>query len=1251
MNKCQHCRKNNPKHASFCGHCAQSLNENTCPACNKIVDSKLRYCVHCGTSVLQGDIQRSGKSQEDSPEIIMTLIQAQTESNKQHLQSQNKLLKSHNDSLTKVLKIQTESNKENIRYLDKMYASQHAALLNIIQLFSGLKNQGSELSSKDMAEIKAQLQAGQPGLPNNIESLEDTSVETPTTSEPTATITEKAIVESEQDKVQKPENTLGERRELTVLFSDLSGYTAMNEQLDPEDVEDIMQEVIKRGTELVEQYGGIVNLIVGDELVVLFGIPDAHEDDSFRAVTVALNFHTMIEEYSKTIEKQHGIKLDLHTGIHSGMVVTKHQDSHGGKYNITGDTVNTAARLLGAAETGAILISPRVKHSIEGYFNLEKLEAVAMKGKAKKMIPYKVISATGATTRLEASEQKGLTDFIGRKSELEQFALALETVGKGTGQVISIVGDGGIGKSRLIYEFYTTLDDAKFNRVRGVCYEGKSQAYQPFVEILRSIFELNREEDASSVVKMEKSIKQINPKLKTCIPVYCHLLGIHDNKYPLDKNLPEDQLQKHEENALIQLLLDYALLKPVVYTLDDWQFSDALSDATLKRLVGVLSKSSVLVLVNFRPLYQANWGIVEHHTRFSIKPFNPSETKTMVLNYLKVKHVPKDLAALIFDKTAGNAFYIEELCHALIEQEVLIIDGEDAVLSIQIDDIVLPDTMQGILTTRIGHLPEHTRNMVNHAAVIGVTFSHSLLAGIMENTTYLEQAISDAKSADLIEEIQLTPEPIYCFKQALAQAIIHDNLLKKTNAKIHEKVGALIEEKESKNLEEHFETLAWHYSYSKNDAKAVEYAVKAGDKYSSYSASVEAKKYYETAIARLNKQESLSKKEKMFFVDLCIKTGRYAHNNPSKGMFGFMDKALKYATTLKDNKSLCKLYYWLARMTLDKRDYPVTLALIKKCYKLAKVLKDPYMLGLGSYLYGSYYFLLAQPKEASKYMREAGNLLENTSDHQLARSAKSQYALQNALVEGDFETSDKIFDSVIKAANEKEDKAQVRLFTIHKAFLRYHFGHWNQLNKHLVKTNIVETLEEMGAPEMIMFIQILKGSSLVGQGKLKEGVKIANHLVKQIMKDPHYIEEFKGGRMAMTCSMVGNIYLDAGQFTKAYDLVSESVRYAKGKIDPSLMHNPHRVLAASELGKKKPDLKFVHGHLQTLLKIYKENNLNVHIPKYDYYISDYYLQSGDMASAKKSLQKAITTFKSRKMNWWLKKALALEKEIGKTKPP
>ena len=550
----------------------------------------------------------------------------------------------------------------------------------------------------------------------------------------------------------------GERREATILFSDLTGFTAMNEALDPEDVQEIMQEIIQRGTEVIKKHGGIVNLIVGDELLVLFGIPEVHEDDAYRAVSTALELHQTIKTFSQVIEKRYNIVLNLHSGIHSGLVVAKQSDSHAGKFDITGDTVNTASRLMSAAKAGEIIISPRIQHAVEGYFKVKELAPIHMKGKAKKMRPYNVLSSTGATTRLEASSHKGLTNFIGRKTDIQQLKKVLTTISKGHGKFISIFGDGGVGKSRLIHEFLSTSDSKKFTLIRGGCYEGKTRAYQPFIEIMSQIFSLDKNDnDKTKIKKIEQSIHKINKSLSDNVAIYLHLLSIEDinNK---DNMGQIQQLQKKQENAIIQLLLDYTKIKPVIYTFDDWQFSDPPSDGTLKHMMEVMSNTQAMLIVNYRPEYKANWGHKEHHVSFPLKPFNKSDTKDMLLAYLKTKSASTDLVNLIYDKTSGNAFYIEELCFSLQEQGIITIDGNDAVLSVKTQDIVLPDTMQGILTTRIGKLSTNTREMLNHAAVIGEVFGYNLLKTIMEAGSDIDLTIDDAIYVDLIEEVQLTPQ-------------------------------------------------------------------------------------------------------------------------------------------------------------------------------------------------------------------------------------------------------------------------------------------------------------------------------------------------------------------------------------------------------------------------------------------------------------------------------------------------------------
>jgi class 3 adenylate cyclase len=261
----------------------------------------------------------------------------------------------------------------------------------------------------------------------------------------------------------------GERRRATILFSDLSGYTEMNERLDPEEVEKIMSQIKKEAVRIVETHRGVVNQFVGDEVLALFGIPVAHEDDPLRAVKAALELHEMIRQMSPKVEAILGKPLTMHTGINTGLIVTNPSDDRDGLYGITGDTVNTGARLKLQAESDDILVSPETQRLIAPYFETNALDAIRMKGKTKAMIPYRVIGESKVHSRFEAAEQKGFKTYTGRDQELTALHGCLEKAIRGEGQFVTVVGEAGVGKSRLQYEFRRSLDSEKATVLQGRC--------------------------------------------------------------------------------------------------------------------------------------------------------------------------------------------------------------------------------------------------------------------------------------------------------------------------------------------------------------------------------------------------------------------------------------------------------------------------------------------------------------------------------------------------------------------------------------------------------------------------------------------------------------------------------------------------------------------------------------------------------------------------------------------------------------
>ena len=291
----------------------------------------------------------------------------------------------------------------------------------------------------------------------------------------------------------------GERRHATVVFSDLTGYTALNERLDPEEVESLMGRIKGEAARIVEAHGGMVNQFVGDEVLALFGIPAAHEDDPVRAVRAALALHDMAREVSRDVEARIGQPIRFHSGINTGLIVTRSRDLRDGTYGVTGDAVNTAARLVGQAAPDEVVLSPETQRLVVDYFTAEQLEAVVLKGKAEPVRPWKVTGKTAVASRWEAAQRRGLTRYAGRDVELATLRAAARQAQAGHGQFVTVVGEPGIGKSRLMFELRHGLEGEGVTIIEGRCQAfGADTPYLPFIDALRHGLGLREAEAADS---------------------------------------------------------------------------------------------------------------------------------------------------------------------------------------------------------------------------------------------------------------------------------------------------------------------------------------------------------------------------------------------------------------------------------------------------------------------------------------------------------------------------------------------------------------------------------------------------------------------------------------------------------------------------------------------------------------------------------------------------------------------------------
>jgi class 3 adenylate cyclase/tetratricopeptide (TPR) repeat protein len=631
---------------------------------------------------------------------------------------------------------------------------------------------------------------------------------------------------------------MGERRHATIVFSDLAGYTAMNERLDPEEVEALLGRIKEAAVAIVERHGGMVNQFVGDEVLALFGIPLAHEDDPLRAVRAALELHDMVRAMSPEVEERIDQPLRMHTGIHTGLIVTNQRDDRDGRIGIVGNTVNLGARLKTLAAADDILVSPETQRAIAHYFDTQALDALSVKGKSEPVVPHRVMAPAKTRTRFEAVARRGLAPHVGRAAELVTLRAGLDAACAGQGRVVTLAGEAGMGKSRLLHELRAAIDDAEVAVLQGSCLAyGDSTSYLPFLDAMQGLFDLREDDDPDRMVeKVVAGAAAIDAgaALDEHVPLYLHLLSLRSPAHPLPEHLTGEALQHAAEAALADLFLASARRRPVALLLEDWHWTDEASAAALLHLVDRLAGAHLLVVVTHRPDRPASWPADWHaqgrHIRIDLGALTLVPTRMLVASRMAARELPDALIAVVHERTGGNPFFVEELCRALVEDGALAVRDDRAVLTRPIEELVLPDTVQAIIRTRLDRLDTGAKDVLRLASVIGKRFGRRLLAELYEDRARLDTVLASLVALDLLQETRSGPEVEYMFRQALTQEVAYESLRIEQRKALHAMVGSAIEALHAARLEEHVNLLLHHFRRAEVWPSAIHYGQRAAER-------------------------------------------------------------------------------------------------------------------------------------------------------------------------------------------------------------------------------------------------------------------------------------------------------------------------------------------------------------------------------------------------------------------------------------
>jgi class 3 adenylate cyclase/tetratricopeptide (TPR) repeat protein len=668
----------------------------------------------------------------------------------------------------------------------------------------------------------------------------------------------------------------GERKQVTVLFADIRGSTKLLEGLDPEVGQQIIDPILRIMMDSVHRYEGTVNQVLGDGIMAIFGAPLAHEDHALRACYASLAMHTDLRAHRERLGQSEADAVQIGIGLNTGEVVVRSIDNDLNlDYSALGHTTHLAARMQELAGAGISLITASTLREVEGFVQVRAIGPTQVKGVSRGVDVYELIAATPARTRVQAAVSRGLTPFVGRKTELEIFETRIQQTGAGRGQILALVGEPGMGKSRLVYEFTRFHLPSGWLVAEGASVSyGRATPYFPLIELLRRYFSISEGDDTKSVQdKVVTHLFELDSALRDTIAPILSLLSALPE--PIELNIGQQthwlaqfpdtlgaarkfsgmepqRRRRYTLDALKRLFIRESQRQPLMLVFEDLHWIDSETQAFLDSLVENLPMARILLLVDYRPGYTHGWGNRSYYTQLRIDPLQPLTTEEL-LDHLLGKN--KDLAALkalLIKRTDGNPFFAEETVRSLVESGILV--GEKGAYrpGIKMDTISIPATVQNVVADRIDHLPVSEKHLLQTAAVIGVIVPYPLLHTVTDlDEEALQLCLTHLQAAEFVYESSLFPEREFTFKHALINEVAYGELVHQRRTSIHSQVVTALEQMTAGSSHDYLEKLAWHAFHGELWEKAVNYLQQGAAKASSRSANREAAELYRTSLVAL----------------------------------------------------------------------------------------------------------------------------------------------------------------------------------------------------------------------------------------------------------------------------------------------------------------------------------------------------------------------------------------------------------------
>jgi class 3 adenylate cyclase/tetratricopeptide (TPR) repeat protein len=1056
-------------------------------------------------------------------------------------------------------------------------------------------------------------------------------------------LTEKIL--SQRDRIE------GERKQVTVMFCDLEGFTPLVEKLGPEEAYTVMDQVYEILIHKVHDYEGTVNEMTGDGILALVGAPIAGEDAPQRAIRSAYSIHKEIAKFNdETKQEIKGLpRLKMRIGIHTGPVVVGTVGNNlRVDFKAVGDTVNLASRMEGLAEPGATFVTEQTFRLTEGIFTYESLGEKKVKGKEEPVNVYRVIAPSKLRTRFDVSAERGLTPLVGRERELELLLDGFERAKQGRGQAFSIVAEAGVGKSRLLYEFIKAIANDDVTILEGKCLSfSRGVAYHPIIDLFRANFDINENDEEDQIRdKVKKGLQELKTDEASDLPYLLELLSVKESGIDEISMNPEARKEKIVE-TMTQIPMKVSGIRPLIMVIEDLHWIDKSSEEALMALLEKISGSRILLIFTYRPEFVHTWGGRSYHNQLNLNRLSNSGSLAMVNYLLGIENIERNLEDVILEKTEGIPLFIEEFVRSLKDIQAIEKKGNSYHLTKDIQDMTIPSTIQDVIMARVDSLPEAAKELLQRGAIIEREFSHELIKRVIDlGEQELLSHLSVLKDAELLFERGIYPECTYIFKHALTREVVYDSILTKRKMQLHEDIGQVIEKIYTERIEEFYEILAHHYSKSECHEKAHQYLKLAGNKAAKNYSNWEAFRFYKQAINVLSKlPETEENQREQIDVLLLIAASMFTLGYPENSL-EILQQGEKLSEALGDEKSHAHFLSLMAQFHGFKgEDLLLGIKYSEDSLKEAEKIDDLELIApIGMELCMAYWRVgecLKLNNVASKVI----TLIEKSErQHESFRRPYNVYSMLLAYYAasmgmlGKFEEGSILCEKGVKVASDLKDLLALGLLESCYGTLYVFKGDGKKAIEHL--QNCMRYCEEIQlvALSSVIFLMLGKAYCLLGgietaREYLNKGLKIQSDGKVSFVLDQLY------GLSAM-------VYFESGDLKNAQHYAEEALKISQ-KVHQKWVEGNAWILLGRVFGKSgAPQADKAEECMLQGIKILDELKLKPLYAEGYHYLGELYADTDQPGKALENLEKATMLFQEMGMDYWLTKTQKVLERIN-----